>query len=186
MTRFVVRMCRVAAGVLAVGLAACSQHPAVSNTASAPQVVDKSFTLTAGTPLHVDFLVGQLQDLKVTESVEAQSGKVTQAPELRGTLKITNGSKDQAAQLLGGKLVFLDAQGQPIPLAKDQDTSLTFNTYDTPRLDPGQEKSTTIDVPFPSAGLQTDAIKSVRVDLTYLPTPYRSQTATAAVELKAG
>jgi len=186
MTRPAVRVCRFISYGLVIGLTACSQHPAASSASSAPQVVDKSFTLTAGTPLHVDFLVGQLQDLKVTESVEAQSGKVTQAPELRGTLKISNGSKDQSAQLLGGKLVFLDAQGQPIPLAKDQDTSLTFSTYDTPRLDPGQEKSTTIDVPFPPAGLQTDAIKSVRVDLTYLPTPYRSQTATAAVELKHG
>ncbi len=185
MTRPAVHLTRLlAAGVLLAG-SACSQHPAASGTASTPAPVEKAFTLTTNAPFHVDFLMGQLQDLKITEQVDA-AGKVAQPPELRGTLKITNGSKDQSAQLLGGRLVFLDAQGHPIPLAKDQDTSLTFSSYDTTRLNPGQENSTAIDLPFPQAGLQADAIKSVQVDLTYLPTPYRSQTATAAVTLQQG
>ncbi len=186
MTSAIARLSRFAPALLVVGLAACSQSQTSSTAASAPPTVEKSFTLTASTPLHVDFLAGQLQDLKVTERVEAQSGKVTEAPELRGTLQIKNTSPDQSAQLLGGKLVFLDGQGHPIPRAKDQDTSLTFNTYDTTRLDPGQEKSTSIDVPFPAAGLQADQIKSVRLDLTYLPTPYRTQGVTSAVTLKQG
>ncbi len=185
MIRPAVLITGLAAAGLLIGISACTQHQAASGTASTPAPVEKAFTLTATAPFHVDFLTGQLQDLKITEQVDA-AGKVAQPAELRGTLKITNNSKDQSAQLVGGRLVFLDGQGHPIPLGKDQDTSITFSSYDTTRLNPGQENSTAIDVPFPQAGLQADAIKSVQVDLTYLPTPYRSQSASAAVALKHG
>ncbi len=72
-----------------------------------------------------------------------------------------------------------------IPIAKDRgDTSFDFNSYDTQRLDPGKETSLAIDIPFPQAGLQANDLQNVRVDLTYLPTPYKEQAVNIPVAVK--
>ncbi len=170
--------------VLTLALAACSQQQAPSS--AAPEPITKTFTLTPGaTAVKVDFLSGQLQNLTVTERVVPKTEKLVDRPELRGTLKLTNGSADQSVRLIKGKLLFLDAKGQVLPLAKDRgDTSFSFNSYDTQRLDPGQDTSITIDIPFPQAGLQANGVQNVRVDLTYLPTPYKEQAVTVPVAVK--
>jgi hypothetical protein len=172
-------------GLAALALAACGQQAGQSTTAAA-QPVEKTFTLTPSTTqMKVDFLVGQLQQLTITERLDAKTGSVVDAPELRGTLKIKNTSHDQAARLTAGKLVFLDAKGQVIPLSKERgEAALTFNAYEAQRLDPGQEISQSIDVPFPRAGLQADGVQTVRLDLTYLPAPVREQSVDTPVSLK--
>ncbi len=170
--------------VLTLALAACSQQQVQSS--AAPEPVTKTFTLTPGaTPVKVDFLTGQLQNLTVTERVDPKTGKPVDRPELRGTLKLTNGSSDQSVRLLTGKLLFLDGKGQVIPIAKGRgDTSFNFNSYETQRLDPGKETSVSIDIPFPQAGLQANNLQNVRVDLTYLPTEYKEQAVTVPVAVK--
>ena len=172
-------------GLAALALAACGQQQGQSTTA-AVQPVEKTFTLTPGnTPMKVDFLVGQLQQMTITERLDSKTGSVVDPPELRGTLKIKNTSQDQAARLIAGKLMFLDAKGQVIPIAKERgDATLTFSSYEAQRLDPGQETSQSIDVPFPRAGLQADMVQTVRLDLTYLPAPVREQVVDIPVSLK--
>ncbi|HSB80940.1 MAG TPA: hypothetical protein VLM91_19325 [Candidatus Methylomirabilis sp.] len=185
MTRPSASNLRWALVILALALAACSQQQGQS-TAASVEPVKKTFTLMPGnTTVKIDFLTGQLENLTVTEQVDPKTSKLVDRPELRGTLKLKNGSTDQSARLIGGKLLFLDAKGQPIPVAKDRgDTSFTFSSYETQRLDPGQETSVTIDVPFPQAGLKASDLQSVRVDLTYLPTPYREQAVNVPVAVK--
>lgn len=172
-------------GLAALALTACGQQSGQSTTAAA-QPVEKTFTVTAGnTQMQVDFLVGQLQQMTITERLDSKTGSVVDPPELRGTLKIKNTSQDQAARLVAGKLIFLDAKGQVIPIAKERaEAALTFNSYDTQRLDPGQETSQAVDVPFPRAGLHADMVQTVRLDLTYLPTPVRERSADTPVSLK--
>ena len=184
MTRSVVRVLRWAPALLALGIAACGQQHSQS-AATAVQSVEKSFQLTANTAMKVDFLSGQLQGLTVTERVDSKTGNVLDPPELRGTLRLTNDSRDQSARLIGGSFVFLDAKGQVLPIAKERGTAnFTFSTYETQRLDPGQETSQTIDVPFPRAGLRANEIQSIRLALTYLPSAYREQTVNYSVSLK--
>ena len=170
--------------VLAIGVAACSQQQSQSTAATA-QPVEKSYTLVSSAPMKVDFLTGQLEGLTITERIDPKTNDVVDRPELRGTLKLTNDSKDQSARLLGGSLVFLDAKGQVIPVGKDRgDTSFTFSAYETQRLDPGKETSQMIDVPFPRAGLKAGEIHSIRLDLNYLPSAYRAQSVDYPVSLK--
>jgi hypothetical protein len=171
-------------GLAALALAACGQQQDQS-TAAAAQPVVKTFALTPATAeMKVDFLVGRLQQLTITERLDSKTGSVVDPPELRGTLKIKNTSHDQAARLIAGKLIFLDAKGQVIPIAKERgEATLTFNSYESQRLDPGQETSQSIDVPFPRAGLQADMVQTVRLDLTYLPAPVREQAVDTRVSL---
>jgi hypothetical protein len=87
--------------------------------------------------------------------------------------------------LLGHKDHSLDGKGQAIPVAKDRgETSFDFSSFETQRLDPGKETSVTIDIPFPQAGLKANDLKSVRLDLTYLPSSYREQAVSVPVTLK--
>ena len=174
----------VVPAVLALGVAACSQQQSQSTAATA-QPVEKRYTLASSAPLKVDFLTGQFEGLTITERIDPQTKNVVDRPELRGTLTLKNESKDQAARLLGGSLVFLDAKGQVIAVGKDRgDTSFTFSAYETQRLDPGKETSQMIDVPFPVAGLQASEIHSIRLELNYLPSAYRAQSVDSPVSLK--
>ena len=161
--------------------------PALATLAVATaQPLEKTFILTTSNALmKVDFLSGQLQGLTITERVDPKNGTVVDPPELRGTLKLKNISSDQSARLIGGKLLFLDAKGQAIPIAEGRgDTSFTFSSYETQRLDPGQETTQVIDVPFPRGGLKANDLQTARLDLTYLPSAYRKQTVNYTVSLK--
>ena len=186
MTRPFIRMMMfVAPALAALALAACSKQLGTPAAATV-EPVERTFNLTTSNEvMKVDFLTGQLQGLTITERVDPKNGTVVDPPELRGTLKLKNVSSDQSARLIGGKLLFLDAKGQPISVAKDRgDTSFTFSSYETQRLDPGQETSQAIDVPFPRGGLKANDIQTVRLDLTYLPSAYREQTVNYTVSLK--
>jgi len=184
MKRSVARIMWFSPALLALGVVACSQQQGQSTTTAA-QPVEKVFTLASSATMKVDFLSSRLQGLTITERIDPKTKSVVDPPELRGTLKLKNDSRDQSARLIGGRLVFLDAKGHVIPVAKDRgDASFTFNAYETQRLDPGMETSQAIDVPFPRVGLQASEIQSIRLDLMYLPSAYRQKGVNYPVSLK--
>lgn len=180
-TRNKARILGLGAGFVAT-LAACGQK---AEQSAAPQVQEKSFTVTpASASVKISFLTGQLQDVKVTERVEQGTGKVVDQPRLHATLKLKNTSPDQAARLISGKIIYADMEGKPISLAEGRgDTSFSLPSYQSDRLDPGKETSHDIDVPFPAAGLQTEKLGDIRLELTYIPMPYKIETVKIPVAL---
>lgn len=72
---------------------------------------------------------------------------------------------------------FLDAQGQPIKLdEKRLDASFKLSGYGmAERLDPGQEATQTMDVAFPATALQGKMLKTIQLELVYLPSSYRQE-----------
>lgn len=162
-------------GALTASLAACGQS---TEQRAAPQVEEKTFSLApASSPVAAAFLKGELQDMKVSERVEQGSGKVVDPPKFLATLKLKNTSRDQAARLVVGKIEYEDAHGTRIAPAKArEDTSFKFSSYQTVSLDPGQEVTQSIEVPFPSAALTEKSLQGIRLELTYAPTPYKEET----------
>jgi hypothetical protein len=175
----------VISAILGLALAACSQQGQGAAGAS-PQPTEKTFTLSpSSTPVQVGFLAGQLQDLRVTEQIEAGTGKVVDPPWFHATLKLKNVSGDQAARLISGKLQYLGPDGKPIALAADRrDTSFSFNGYQTDRLDPGMQTSQEIEIPFPAAALGSDTLRNIRLELTYTPQPYKEESVTVPLAVK--
>lgn len=176
---------KVLAGVatLALGLAGCTQQ---AEQGAVRLIQDKTLALTpAAVSLKASFLTGQLLDLKVTQRVEQDTGKVVDQPKLRATLKLRNDSQDQAARLVAGRVVYLDAEKKPIPMAEGRsDTTFKFPSYQTDRLDPGTEMSQEIDVPFPATAVTTPkSLRDLRLELIYLPTPYRKEAIDIPVSL---
>jgi hypothetical protein len=168
--------------VIAAALTACGQQ---EQQAGAPQVEEKTFALTPSTAaMKATFLTGELQDMKVTERVEKGTGKVVDPPKLWATLKLKNTSEDQAARLIVGKIEYADAEGKAIPLAEGRgDTSFKFYSYQTERLDPGMETTARVEVPFPAAALKDKKLQDIRLELTYIPTPFKEETVNIKVSL---
>ncbi|MBI4608250.1 MAG: hypothetical protein HY726_04500 [Candidatus Rokubacteria bacterium] len=172
-------MLRWGAVALALGLTGCAQQQATS-----PSIEAKTFALKPATAsVKVSFLTGELKDLKVIERVEQGTGRVVDPPKLRATLTLKNPTSDQAARLISARIRYADVDGKPIPLADGRgDTSFKFYGYQE-RLDPGMEASQDIEVPFPAAALEEKKLGDIRLELSYIPTPYREETISIRVSL---
>jgi len=172
----------ILAGAVAVMTFGCSQQP----SGTAVVIEDKIYTVTpASVKVKAGIVTGEITEMKVTERVEKGSGRLVSPAKLTGTLKVKNSSKDQAVRLVGGKIQYIDAQGQPIKLegARTEPT-IRFATYgSSERLDPGQEATQSLDVEFPAEALKAKKLKEIRLELAYIPSPYKEETVNFTVSI---
>lgn len=174
-------------GTLLLGAAAlaagCSPQPAATIAA----INDKVYSVSPDAmKVASGMLSGEITDMKVTERVEAGSGKVTTPAKLSGKLVLKNVSKDQALRLVGGKIVYVDSQGKPIALEDSRAEPLVkfspgYGSSD--RLDPGQDATHSIDAEFPVEALKAKRLKEVRFELIYIPSPIREESMRFAVSI---
>src|SRR5438876_6279978 len=154
-----------------------------------PAVNEKAYGVTPGAlTVKGSLLSGALTEMKVVERVEEGSGRIDQPARLTGKLVLTNVSKDQSLRLLGGKLLYIDMQGKPIPL-EDKRTEPTLkvsNSYGSQeRLDPGQDSSQTVEAEFPVEALKLKRLKEIRLELLYIPSAYKQETMNFGVSIAA-
>ena len=165
-----VMMVTTAVAVVTLG---CSQQ-----SGTAVVIEDKVYTVTpASVTVKAGIVTGEVTEMKVTERVEKGSGRLVSPAKLTGMLKLKNSSKDQAVRLVGGKIQYIDAQGQPIKLeATRTEPAIKFATYGSERLDPGQDATQSVDVDFPAEALKAKKLKEIRFELAYIPSPYKEET----------
>jgi hypothetical protein len=138
----------------------------------------------ASVKVKAGIVTGEVTEMKVTERVEKGSNRLVSPAKLTGTLKLTNSSKDQAVRLVGGKIQYIDAQGQPIKLEETRtEPTIKFATYGPERLDPGQDATQSVDVDFPAEALKAKKLKEIRLELTYIPSPYKEETVNFTVSI---
>jgi len=159
----------------------CTPQPASKSAA----VNDKVYAVTpAGLTVKGSVLSGALTEMKVVERVEDGSGRIDQPARLTGKLVLTNVSKDQSLNVLGGKLLYIDAQGKPIPLEdKRTEPTLKVSNGSADRLDPGQDATQQVEAEFPVAALQMKRLKEIRLELLYIPSAYKQETMNFGVSL---
>jgi hypothetical protein len=175
-------------GVMAVTAAVAAIFGCTPKPPAAMAVIeDKIYTVTPDqVKVTAGIVTGEVTEMKVTERIEKVSGRVDSPAKLTGKLVLTNSSTDQAVRLVGGKILYIDDQGQ---LIKIEDTrtepALKFPTgYNAPdRLDPGQNATQTIEVDFPAEALKAKKLKEIRIELAYIPSSYRLQTAKFGVSI---
>ena len=173
--------------VLAVTLMAlgCAQQP----SATTATVEDKTYTVTpASVMVKAGIITGEVTEMKVMERVEKGSDRVVSPAKLSGTLKLKNTSANQTVRLVGGKIQYIDAQGQPIKLeAARTEPSIRFAAYgSSDRLDPGQDATQSLDVDFPAEALKAKKLKEIRLELVYIPSPYQEETVNFTVSIGGG
>ena len=171
-------------GAMAVITAGCSQGP--SGTAAV--IEDKTYTVTpASVKVQAGIVTGEVTEMKVTERVEKGSARVVAPAKLTGTLKLKNTSANQTVRLIAGKIQYIDAQGQPIKIEGTRtEPTLKFATYGSERLDPGQDATQSLDVEFPAEALKAKKLKEIRLELAYIPSPYREETVNFTVSIGEG
>ena len=158
----------------------CSQQ-----SGTAVVIEDKVYTVTpASVTVKAGIVTGEVTEMKVTERIEKSSGRLVSPAKLTGMLKLKNSSKDQAVRLVGGKIQYIDAQGQPIKLEETRtEPTIKFATYGSERLDPGQDATQSVDVDFPAEALKAKKLKEIRFELAYIPSPYKEETVNFTVSI---
>ena len=158
------------------------QKPAVKAV-----IEDKVYTVTpAEVQVKAGIVGGNLTQMKVTERVEQGSGRIESAAKLSGNLKLINNSADQSIRLLAGRILYIDDKDQPIKLedARTEPTLKFQSTHNAAeRLDPGQEATQPVEVEFPAAALKEKKLKEIRIELAYIPSSYKVQTAAFPVSI---
>jgi hypothetical protein len=166
-----------ALGAASMLLTACT--PPVPAAVAA--VNDKVYTVTPDAmKVKAGMVTGELTEMKVTERVEAGSGRVTAPAKLTGKLSLKNTSADQTMRMVGAKIRYIDMQGKPIAM-EDNRTAPTVevapqNYSRVDRLDPGQESTHTLDTEFPVAALKAKNLKEVRLELSFIPSQFKEET----------
>lgn len=157
--------------------------PAQQPAATAAPTEDRTYAVTPPTmTLKAGIVTGTVMDLKVTERIEQGSGRVVTPAKLTARIALKNSSTNQTVRLVTGKIRYLDGQGRPIAL-EDNRTDPIVKFAGGERLDPGQEINESLDVDFPTAALKDKALKSIRLDLAYVPSPYREDTVDLEVSI---
>jgi hypothetical protein len=167
------------AAAVAVMSFGCAQQPA----ATAATIEEKSYAVTpAELTVKAGIITGAVAEMKVIERVEKGSDRIVTPAKLTGALKLKNTSTDQTVRLVGGKIQYIDAQGQPIKLEDARtEPALKFNSSE--QLDPGQETSQSLEVEFPVEALKAKRLKEIRLDLTYVPSAYREERVNFVVSI---
>lgn len=173
-------MIAVAATAATLG---CAQKPAATTAV----IEDKVYTVTPDeVRVAAGILSGEVTEMKVMERVERGSGRIESPAKLTGKLKLMNSSRDQTVRLVGGRILYIDRQGRPMKMEEARtEPLLKFSTsYNSPeRLDPGQEATQSVEVDFPAAALGANELKEIRIELVYIPSPYKLQTAAFGVSI---
>jgi hypothetical protein len=164
-------------------LSGCAPTP----TATVAAIEDKFYTVTPDqVKVTTGIVNGEVTEMKVIERVEKGSGRVDTPAKLTGKLKLTNSSTDQTVRLVGGRILYIDEQGQPIKIEEARTEPVlkfpvSYNASD--RLDPGQNMSQSVEVDFPVAALKAKKLKEIRIELAYIPSAYKLQTANFSVSI---
>ena len=162
--------------------------PVPQPAATAAVIEDKTYAVTpASVKVQAGIVTGEVTAMKVAERVEKGSDRIVSPAKLTATLTLKNTSANQTVRLIEGKLLYIDAQGQPIKLEDARtEPTLKFATYGSERLDPGQEATQSLDVEFPAEALKAKRLKEIRLEFSYIPSPYREETVNFAVSIGAG
>jgi uncharacterized membrane protein YeaQ/YmgE (transglycosylase-associated protein family) len=162
--------------------------PVPQPAATAAVIEERTYTVKPpSVKMQAGIVTGEVTAMKIAERVEKGSDRIITPAKLTATITLTNTSANQTLRLLEGKLLYIDAQGQPIKLEDARtEPTLKFATYGSERLDPGQEATQTLDVEFPAEALKAKRLKEIRLEFAYIPSPYREETVNFAVSIGAG
>ncbi len=171
-------------GLAGLALVACGQQAPVevSKEEVRTTTIEPNKIPVAGAPLRVE-----AGDLKVVETVEKASGKVISAPRLKGTLKLENMGTDQTLRLIRGEVAYIGGDGKVIPVGADQEKpALRFSSGygSSESLDPGQKNDQTIDVAYPAGAAAAKSVKHIRVLVTYVSSPHKTQNFEIPVKMQ--
>ncbi len=119
-----------------------------------------------------NFLV-ELSDLKVVMTVNIASKEVVETPSLRGSIKITNKSKD-VLDIQAVTFEYMDEAGKPIPYKPEEKIVKVYPFWKA--LQPEDSTEGSLDVTLPMAAIKEKPLGKLEVNLVYVPSPLKRET----------
>ena len=149
---------------LAVGFLGCTKDQ--KSEAPKQEQVTKSLVPPKAEVKGQNFLL-ELSDLQVVMMMDKASKEITDTPNLKGRIKITNQSNDNL-EIQGITLEYLDQAGQPIPFSSGEKISKA--TIMLQAIKPGEITEGSIDATIPRKAVKEKALGKIEVNLVYVPT----------------
>jgi hypothetical protein len=155
---------------LAIGILGCSTDKKVE--APKQTGVEKNLVPPKAELKGPNFAV-ELSDLKVAMVVDTASKEITETPNLRGRIKITNISKD-VLDIQGVTLEYMDAAGKPIGFTSGEKIAKVYPFWKA--VKPGEITEGSLDVTIPRMAVKEKALGKIEINLVYVPSPLKRET----------
>ena len=164
---------------LAIGFFSCSKEEKKAEVPKQERIT-KNLTPPKAELKGQNFLV-ELNDLKVTATVDTASKEIVETPSLSGNIKITNKSKD-ILDIQGVTLEYLDEAGKPIAFKSGEKVS-KVSAYWQP-LKPETNFEGSIDATIPRAAVKEKALGKLEINVVYIPSPLKRETLTSSEKVE--
>ena len=123
----------------------------------------------------------ELTDLKVLTTVSTASKEIVETPTLKGSIKVTNKSKD-VLDIQAVTLEYLDEAGKPIPYKTDEKIVKVYPFWKI--LQPEGMAEGTLEVTVPINAIKEKSLKKIEVNLVYLAAPLKRETLTVSEKVE--
>ena len=164
---------------LAVGFLGCSSKEQKAEAPKQEQIIKN--LVPAKTEVKGSAFFVELSDLKVVTMVNAASKEIVETPTLKGSIKITNKSKD-ILDIQAVTLEYLDEAGKPIPYKPDEKIVKVYPFWKA--LQPESVAEGSLDVTIPTKAIMEKSLKRIDVDLVYVPSPLKRETLTLSEKVE--
>lgn len=163
---------------LAVGFLGCAQQQKVE--APKQEQVTKNLVPAKAEVKGPAFLV-EINDLKVQTTINTASKEIVETPSLKGSIKITNKSKD-ILDIQAVTFDYLDGAGKPIPFSSGEKVGTVYPFWKA--LKPEEVAEGSLDVTIPRKAIGEKALGTIEVNLVYVPSPLKRETLTLSEKVE--
>lgn len=171
--------------LLAMGLAVGLIFSSCGKKAEVPEALKTEEITVALTPATQEVkgeqFTLQLSDLSLIKTVDKSTKELTTTPSLKGTIKISNHSKN-ILDVQGVTIQYLDRSGNPIPF-KTGEKKVAVSTYWTD-LQPGKDSDNYLDVTVPMAAIKEKSLNKIQVSVVYIPSPLKREALEVPVKME--
>jgi hypothetical protein len=126
------------------------------------------------------FLI-ELSDLKVVSTVDIASKKIVETPSLKGSIKITNKSKEML-DIQAVNFEYLDESGKVIPYATDEKIVKVSPFWKS--LAPDAVAEGNLDISLPTTSMKEKPFGKIGVNLIYVASPLKQEALTLSGKLQ--
>jgi len=155
---------------LAIGFLGCAKEQKVE--APKQEQITKNLVPPKAEVKGQAFLV-ELSDLRVVMTVNVASKEIVETPSLKGSIKITNKSKD-ILDIQALTLEYLDEAGKPIPYKSEEKIEKVYPFWKA--LPPEGITEGSLDVTIPKMAIKEKALGKIEINLVYVPSPLKRET----------
>ncbi len=157
---------------LAIGFLGCAKEQKVE--APKQEQITKNLVPPKAEFKGQAFLV-ELSDLRVVMTVNIASKEIVETPSLKGSIKITNKSKD-ILDIQALTLEYLDEAGKPIPYKSEEKIEKVYPFWKA--LPPEGITEGSLDVTIPANAIKEKPLGKLEINLVYVPSPLKRETLT--------